>query len=315
MAEYEQDELIERAKRKEEGAYEELFYKYYHYVYNLAAKITHSDSDAKDVAQETFIQVYNSISSLKNNRYFKLWLNRIIVSKSSNLFRHNKDKAYPEDHFLFMNINEDRNEHLPHDYINNESSKEMMIEYIDRLDPEFRSVVILAYYCDMGMKDIADFMQIPIGTVKSRLSRSKKLLYKMIINGEDRPEFRAIPCYITLIWYLKSQYKKMIPVLGNKASTAILLSSIFIFGISSYNLIQSIQTSYGFQPLTFKGEMYDNEQDAYFAIQRYAHCKEKYNELNNKERSQITSLYAILKQADGSFHERLLSERFHDYKK
>ena len=70
--------LIEAVKNNENGAFEQLYDEFHKLAYFFAYKLCRNEADAKDAVQETFIEVYRSIHTLKENSYFKAWLYKIV---------------------------------------------------------------------------------------------------------------------------------------------------------------------------------------------------------------------------------------------
>ena len=102
--------LIERLKEKDESAFKTIVETWQEMVYNTALGILQSAEDAEDVAQEVFVQVYESISTFKGESKFSTWLYRITITKSMDHIRRKKrKKRFAVIHSLFgLNKNSDK---------------------------------------------------------------------------------------------------------------------------------------------------------------------------------------------------------------
>lgn len=83
--------LIKYSKRGDKKASELLVQKYYNELYYTALGIVRSGWDALDICQETFIQVFSSLNTLKDPSKFRAWINRILINKCNDFFRQNKN--------------------------------------------------------------------------------------------------------------------------------------------------------------------------------------------------------------------------------
>lgn len=159
--------LVKKSKKGNKLAFSTLIKNYESDLYRVAIAMTKNEDDALDCIQETIIQAYINIVNLKNNEYFKTWLIKILINKCNALIQKNKK---------IMQLKEIE---IQNSY--NQENKNLEIkDSIDRLEEELKILVILYYYQDMGIKDISQSLQIPEGTVKSRLSRARSKLKEIL---------------------------------------------------------------------------------------------------------------------------------------
>ncbi|ADY55464.1 RNA polymerase, sigma-24 subunit, ECF subfamily [Syntrophobotulus glycolicus DSM 8271] len=147
-------------------------------LYRVARGILDSDFDAADAIQETVISAYTHIGALNKDEYFKTWLIRILINECKKILRKSRQT-------IFMETVTDQAvlDHYPSD---NAAS-----DFVNRLDWELRQVIVLYYYEDFRVSEIARILRIPQGTVKSRLARARgKLLNLMSVKGEEKDEKR-----------------------------------------------------------------------------------------------------------------------------
>lgn len=141
-------------------------------LYGLCLTLCANSTEADDLYQETWIKVVKNISQYDVTKGFEPWLTRICV----NVYRNTLRRLARSPLFNGFSSNEEREAAIesipsapPKDY-------RILHEAIDRLPEKFRVTIILFYFRDMDLKATSLVLGIPVGTVKSRLSKSKMLL-------------------------------------------------------------------------------------------------------------------------------------------
>lgn len=137
-------------------------------MFRLAKSILHNDADSEDAVSETILKAYDKLYTLKKLESFKPWIMRILVNESYSLSNHRKRVVY-------LNEVEVKEEVFEND------NKELW-SIVEKLDADFRIVTILFYYEDLSIKEISKALKLPIGTVKSRLSRARNKLKEKLNN-------------------------------------------------------------------------------------------------------------------------------------
>jgi len=330
--------LIERVQNEEEEAFSELFSLLYKNVYYTAYRICKSDDDAKEVSQQTFIQVHRSIKNLKEPDTFDVWLHRIVVSKCYNLFAKRKDMIIdPETSALIKNEEEYREYLMPKETSRRQSDLELLNSFIDELPEKYRTLLILAYYQEHTMEEVAEILALPVGTVKSRLSVARNLLKKKV-NEYEKVEhiqlnFHAwTPALFCMAYQFAYQHTNIVvpyahPVVMKRrrlslSSNPLYISAVFtlsvlitfcgyrIFDAYFNNTTQDTAMRYleqeeVFQPVTLDGNTVFTPQEAYYTLLVYAHCEVELSEMTKEELYHFKPLYDALKQSNGSYYHRL----------
>ncbi|SEM84619.1 RNA polymerase sigma-70 factor, ECF subfamily [Lihuaxuella thermophila] len=139
----------------------------------LPGGILPRDQDCLDAIQETILKAYQGIDRLKRPAYFKTWLIRILINQCNEMIRKNK-KIY-----LLEEIKETYS-------ANAELEKIELREAVNKLEADQRIVVFLHYFEDISLKDIADMLDIPVNTVKTRLHRARRALANMLEISPER---------------------------------------------------------------------------------------------------------------------------------
>ncbi|MBS4958545.1 MAG: sigma-70 family RNA polymerase sigma factor [Clostridium sp.] len=167
---YKKKSNIIKAKNGDNEAFLELINENKLNIYRVARGILSNEHDIEDAIQNTIIKAYEKINTLKKNEFFRTWLVRILINECNEIIRRNK---------RVVSINESNHEERYNDCYENID----LTKAINSLSEELRVTTVLFYFEDMSIKDIASILNIPNGTVRSRLSRARKILREVI--GED----------------------------------------------------------------------------------------------------------------------------------
>jgi RNA polymerase sigma-70 factor (ECF subfamily) len=136
------------------------------------------NEDIEDIVQDVFLSAYRNIQSFDATLRFSPWMYRIAHNAFVNALR--QQKRGP----LFMDFDTLLSHQVYEDPAEDERAQKEMREMLDRglqfLSPKYREVLVLHYFEDMAYKDIADVLQIPIGTVSVRVRRAKEALREHI---------------------------------------------------------------------------------------------------------------------------------------
>jgi RNA polymerase sigma-70 factor (ECF subfamily) len=175
--------LISGLQAGEEIAYEQLIERFQSPVYNLAYRLLNDQADASDVAQEVFLKVFRNIGHFRGDSSLRTWVYRIAVNESHNrrrwLFRHRRGETGIEDSFDDVECREkplmDAGE-TPFDFTVNREAQLLLEEALAEINPVFRTALVLREVEDMSYDEIADILEVSIGTVKSRIVRGREAL-------------------------------------------------------------------------------------------------------------------------------------------
>lgn len=160
--------LVKKAQKGDDKAFIKLFQQYEEDIYRMAYVYVKNESDALDVVQEVAYRSFKKIETLKNPEYFKTWLIKIAITCSIDLVRKNKNvvQLKPEyDECISFEV-----EDIPLSIT--------LQELLDQLNEDEKSIVILKFYEGYSFKEIADLLNMPIGSAKSVLYRALGKLRK-----------------------------------------------------------------------------------------------------------------------------------------
>ena len=151
-------------------------------LYNYAVKMTGDSDDASDLIQETYLKAFRFWDKFEKGTNCKAWLFRIMKNTFINTYRKTSkepDKVdYEEIENFYENIKPSSTDsaHLEKDIYDNLLDDEMSAA-ISSLPEDFRTVIILCDIEGYTYDEIADFVDVPVGTVRSRLHRARKMLF------------------------------------------------------------------------------------------------------------------------------------------
>ncbi|MFC5407118.1 RNA polymerase sigma factor [Cohnella soli] len=156
-----------------------LFDDYSTYVYRVAYLLTKSNMQAEDITQEAFIQAFRKFSSYDPNKPFKPWISKIAVNLARNNMRKTRWLSF------FAGVPEhDRVDGIEASILENERDRELWLE-VNKLSRKRKEVVVLHFYADLKLYEVADILGIPLGTCKSRLHSALNMLRKQMMDTES----------------------------------------------------------------------------------------------------------------------------------
>jgi len=186
------EDLVKKAKSKDPDAFSQLMQLYKKDMYRVALAILMNDEDTADAIQDTMLTCWEKIHNLRQIEYFKTWMIKILISKCSHKFRDNRDMFIEPEKFAKMEgFVEKRNYMLPDDKLNNEEEKKILLSLVDQLKPKQKEVLLLQYFEQLSIKEMADVLEIPEGTVKTRIMYAKDQL-KQLVDEYEKKEGRSL---------------------------------------------------------------------------------------------------------------------------
>ena len=176
-------ELINRAKSGDSKAYEGLLKKYRNSVYNLVYRMVRDAEEAEDLTQEAFIKAFNSLASFNEEYAFSTWLYKIATNNCIDFFRKRKLQTYSLDKPIQYKDSEIQHE-IPDPDLNPEKSimarerSRTIQEAIKTLPEKYYTARILRHNGEKSYEEIAEILNLPLGTVKARIFRAREMLNK-----------------------------------------------------------------------------------------------------------------------------------------
>lgn len=146
--------------------FEKLIQEYTPNMYRLAFGILHNREDAEDAVSESVLKAFEKISMLRNRDSFKAWVMQITANEAKRIYAKNKRETTVENMEEYLPVFRDEYHEL--------------WDVVMKLDVGYREVILLYFYERLSIKEIARILGIPEGTIKSRLSRGKKILKEIL---------------------------------------------------------------------------------------------------------------------------------------
>ncbi len=166
-------ELVKRSQRGDTEAFSELVRKYQTVVYNLAYRFMRDRNLAEDMAQEAFVKAYKHLSGFRGDCAFATWLYRVTCTVCITELNRRKKRSEVE---FEPNIYETGYEEKHSD----KEIAEKIRECVTHLPPKYATVITLYYLNGMSYEEIAEIMDIPVGTLKTWMFRARKQLKKIV---------------------------------------------------------------------------------------------------------------------------------------
>lgn len=156
------EELIEKAKT-DNAAFTQLILEIQNDLYSIARMRVKSEEQIEDVLQETMLSAYLNLPKLKENKYFKTWIIKILINNCNKSFKHKTLVSLEnEDIDKYVGAEENQNKELEFEDI------------ISFLNTEEKTILTLYYYLSYTTKEIAKILNKKEGTITSKISRAKK---------------------------------------------------------------------------------------------------------------------------------------------
>ncbi|MFP3859297.1 MAG: RNA polymerase sigma factor [Bacteroidales bacterium] len=180
--------LVKLAIGGDEQAYAELMDRYKDAIYYMLLKMVNNKNDAEDLTIEAFGKAFKNIEQYTPNYAFSTWLFKIATNNCIDFIRKKKANLVSIDH------NEDGNEITPptlqshsldpeEDMIKNQKV-DLMRSVIHKLKPRYRNLIELRYFKEYSYEEIAQQLNLPLGTVKAQLFRARELLFNILKNKD-----------------------------------------------------------------------------------------------------------------------------------
>lgn len=163
---------VRRAQSGDQAALTEVYDLSSKMVYYTALKITGNQTDAEDAAQDTFMQIFTKLNTLQDAQTYPKWAKTIAANISKNYCKKKKPllfKTDEEEQETLGSIPELSDDFLPELYADKQEGCRLIAEIIDGLPEKQRAVVIMHYYDEMSVLEIADALETNENTIKSAL--------------------------------------------------------------------------------------------------------------------------------------------------
>ncbi|HEX8835033.1 MAG TPA: sigma-70 family RNA polymerase sigma factor [Abditibacteriaceae bacterium] len=180
-------QILQRAKEGDRKAFEEIFQLYHRRIYNAVYGMLSDPDDAQDVTQDVFMRLHDALPTLRADEAFSTYLYRIAL----NLCR---DRARRKKRVRFQSIDTPRTDSegdvepmdfpdqakLPEEKLTNDELQSRVRQAVQTLSTDHKAVIVMHHFQGMEVNDIARILDVPTGTVKSRLARGRDQLHRKL---------------------------------------------------------------------------------------------------------------------------------------
>ena len=184
--------LVSAAKTGDQKAFEDLMKKYRKSVYYMLLKMVYNPDDAEDLTQEAFAKAFTSLHKFDSKFAFSTWLFRIATNNCIDFIRKKKLLTYSidqpvdedSDRPFFIDIR-DKNYNPNEEMIHSQRSQ-IIHEAVEKLPQRYKILVQMRYFDEKAYEELADELNLPLGTVKAQLHRARELLNELLANIEEQ---------------------------------------------------------------------------------------------------------------------------------
>ncbi len=179
------DELVNKriteVLKGDQDAFEEIVMLYQNRVYHVCYRMLRNQAEAEDIAQEAFLRAYTNLYKFDQQRKFSTWIFRIATNLCIDRIRKKKPDYYldaqvPGTEGLDMYSQLSSDDDLPEVEVEKMETKDRVQYEVSRLPEKYRSVIVLRYFEELPLKEIAEVLDLPLGTVKTRVHRGREAL-------------------------------------------------------------------------------------------------------------------------------------------
>ena len=178
--------LVEAAKKGDQAAYSQIMSRYREPIYYLVLKMIRNESDAEDLAIEAFEKAFKKLEQYTPQYAFSTWLFRIATNHCIDFIRKKKLRTTSIDEEIegqkggSWSVQVPGNTKDPEEKFIEKQKISLMRKYVDKLEEPYKTLVTLRYFKEWSYDEIATEQNIPLGTVKAQLFRSRSLLSELI---------------------------------------------------------------------------------------------------------------------------------------
>jgi RNA polymerase sigma-70 factor (ECF subfamily) len=178
--------LVKKATGGDQKAYAELLDRYRDAIYYMLLKMVNNASDAEDLTIEAFGKAFKNLNQYAPNYAFSTWLFKIATNNCIDFIRKKKANHVSLDHddeeYEMATHEVQATVPDPEETLINQQKAILMRNVVTKLKPRYRKLIELRYFNELSYEEIADELELPIGTVKAQLFRARELLFNILKN-------------------------------------------------------------------------------------------------------------------------------------
>jgi len=177
--------LVEQALGGDEEAYRQLMEKYDKALYHHIYRMVRAKGEVEDLVQESFIKAFSALESYSSEYAFSTWLYKIATNHTIDYLRKKKLPTFSIDKPIQTRDGDLEYEvpdttYRPDRHVVSDQRRALIQEAIDALPPKYHRVIVMRHQQEKTYEEIAQELDLPLGTVKAHIFRARKLLYKYL---------------------------------------------------------------------------------------------------------------------------------------
>lgn len=186
-----EQKLISRAQKGDPAAFEKLIIDYEKKIYNICLRMVKNEQEAYDLAQEVCVKIWKQLHNFEGNAKFSTWIYRIATNHSLDYLRKQKNK---NEISLYTKQADSEEEKIldtpskakgPERQLEDMELQNIIKQGLLELKEEYRTIIVLRDIEDYSYDEIAEILELSLGTVKSRLSRARMALKKILMQNKE----------------------------------------------------------------------------------------------------------------------------------
>ncbi len=178
-------QLVERVQQGDKKAFDLLVLKYQQRIVNLVSRFVRNPSDALDVTQEAFLKAYRALPRFRGDSAFYTWMYRIAVNTAKNHLAQQSRRPFQAEQDIseveqFQGESALKEQATPEHMIMRDQIQDVVVKTIDDLPEDLKTAITLRELEGLSYEEIAEVMECPIGTVRSRIFRAREAIDKAL---------------------------------------------------------------------------------------------------------------------------------------
>lgn len=186
-------QLVQQALAGDRRSYAELLNNYRDSLYFLMLKMSNDAEDAEDLTIEAFGKAFKSLQQYSPTYAFSTWLFKIAANNCIDYMRRKKKYSFSlnqsfgdDEHAEELSVNVASTAPDPEEAVILKQRAKLLKTVVDKLKPHYRLLIEMRYYKELSYEEIADELNLPLGTVKAQLFRAREFLYQILCNSTDK---------------------------------------------------------------------------------------------------------------------------------
>ena len=217
--------LVSKVQSGDRSAADDLYSATYQGLYYYILKTVNDSELAQDLLQETFIEIYSTIQKLQEPGAFLKWSRQIAYHKCTAYNRKTHELLVDENEegqTVFDTLEEDRTEFIPHEALDKEDLKQTIHNILAQLPMDQRAAIMMRYFDELSVKEIAEIQGVSEGTVKSRLNYARKSIEKSVEDYEKKNgiKLHCVGILPLLLWLFRQQMASLTAPAASSAVSA-----------------------------------------------------------------------------------------------